>query len=78
MLLGNEKEDKQGKFPQTNNCKQKINESIKPYKEGKGRKRSINRKGKKKWLRRNVERNEAAYFSFPCHMYFCHFEITGR
>lgn len=33
MLLGNEKEDKQGKFPQTNNCKQKINESIKPYKE---------------------------------------------
>lgn len=24
MLLGNKKEDKEGNFPQTNNCKQKI------------------------------------------------------
>lgn len=28
-LLGNGKEDKEGKFPQTNNSKQKINQSIK-------------------------------------------------
>lgn len=27
-----------------------------------------------KWLRRSVEGNEAAYFSFPCYMYSCHFE----
>lgn len=33
MLLGNEKEHKEGKFPQTNNFKQKINKSIQPYKE---------------------------------------------
>lgn len=32
-LLGNGKEDKKGKFPQKNNCKQKINQSMKPCKE---------------------------------------------
>lgn len=37
----------------------------------------INRKGKKKWLRRSVEGNEAAYFSFPCYMRSCHFEQLG-
>ena len=32
-LLENGKEDKEGKFQQTKNCKQKFNQSVKPYKE---------------------------------------------
>lgn len=32
MLLGNEKEDKQDKFPQTNNCKQKLIKVSSPIK----------------------------------------------
>lgn len=78
MFLGNQKEDKESFHRQITVSKKLIKVSS-PINGGKvkGGEKVNKQEGQKEWLRRSVEGNEAAYFSFPCYMYPCHFEQLG-